>query len=83
MNDTMGPEGLVPSLLFFGMLPRFPPLNTPLPRQADRMLALEIARTEMASITSQLRIATAVKAKLQPASKYLIEPGIEVYVCKE
>jgi hypothetical protein len=24
MNDTQGPEGLVPSLLLFGVLPRFP-----------------------------------------------------------
>lgn len=30
MNDTMGPEGLVPSLLVFGITPRFPSTNSQL-----------------------------------------------------
>lgn len=27
INDTMGPEGLVPTLLVLGALPRFPPVQ--------------------------------------------------------
>ena len=37
LNDTMGPEGLVPSLLVFGVLPRFPAVNTSLPDKIERM----------------------------------------------
>lgn len=50
MNDTVGPEGLVPSLLVFGTLPRFTPHTTPLISHSDRMEAMDIARLEMADI---------------------------------
>jgi len=35
MNNNMNPEGLVPSLLVFGVLSRFPVVNTQLPTQVD------------------------------------------------
>ena len=44
MNDTMGPDGNVPSLLGFGFLPRFPPIPPNLPGHEDRMRAMAIAR---------------------------------------
>ena len=40
MNDTMNPEGLVPSLLVFSVLPRFPAFNRTLPNQEQRMRAV-------------------------------------------
>lgn len=83
MNDTMGPEGLVPSLLVFGQLPRFPPHSTPLLSHSERMNAMTIARKEMANITARLRIQKALKSKLPPATKYLINPGDQVYVYSE
>ena len=46
MNDTSGPEGLVPSLLVFGVLPRFPPLSPDLPGHKDRMTAMNSARQQ-------------------------------------
>ena len=47
MNDTMNCDGLVPSLLVLGVLPRFPSLRTKLPNQTDCMRALSAARAEM------------------------------------
>jgi len=44
MNDTMNPEGLVPSLLVFGVYPRFPAVSTPLPSHKARMKALQLAQ---------------------------------------
>ena len=44
MNDTMGPNGLVPSFLVFGTLPRFPFLNTNLPNQREILKALQVGR---------------------------------------
>jgi hypothetical protein len=68
MNDTMGPEGLVPSLLVFGVLPRFPATQTSLPNQKDRMEALSTARSEMETITSESRLAEAMHRNVPPAA---------------
>jgi hypothetical protein len=50
MNDTMNNDGLVHSLLVFGIMPRYPGIKTELPIQAERMRALDVARTEMETI---------------------------------
>jgi hypothetical protein len=42
--DICGPEGLVPSLLVFEVLPRLPGITGALPHQSDRMKALHMAR---------------------------------------
>lgn len=83
MNDTIGPEGLVPSYLVFGSLPKFPTVHASLPDQRRRMKALESARTEYATIVAKLRIDRALRAKVPPASKYIIVPGDTVYVYRE
>jgi hypothetical protein len=46
MNDTMGPNGLVPSLLVFGMVPRFPVIDEHIPNQDQRALAMKVSREE-------------------------------------
>ncbi|CDF34787.1 unnamed protein product [Chondrus crispus] len=79
-NDTLGPNGYVPSRLVYGVDPAFPVVNAQLPAQRERMAALETAKLEMATITAQLRIQQALKSKLPPASRYDIRPGDEVLV---
>jgi hypothetical protein len=49
MNDTVGPEGLVPTLLVFGIIPRSSASGS-LPNQHDRMLAMDSARRDMDTI---------------------------------
>ena len=46
MNDTLGPEGLVPSLLAFEILPRCSPveLDPNLPNQRQKHEAIKLAR---------------------------------------
>lgn len=83
MNDTLNSEGLVPSILVFGLLTRFLPTSNSLLSHADRMEAMEIARLEMTGITAQLRIRQTLRSKLQPATKYHVEPGDQVYVHHE
>lgn len=83
INDTMGPEGLVPSLLVFGQLPRFPPHSSTLLSHSDRLNAINIARREMADITATLRIQRALRSKLPPATKYNVAPGDNVYAYNE
>jgi len=83
MNDTMNPEGLVPSLLVFGVLPRFPAVNTQLPNQVERMRALEVARAEMESITAELRLRKALNSNLSAAASKVYKAGDEVLVFRE
>lgn len=83
INDSMGPEGLVPSYLVFGVLPTMPAMRTELPNQKDRMQAIATARSEMATISAKLRIQSALRAKLPPATSYNVSPGDQVYVFRE
>ncbi len=83
ITDTAGPKRLVPSLLVFGTLPRFPTVNTKLPAQRERMHALQLARTEMATITSELRIRKAIMSKLPRNCDLIVRPGDQVRVCRE
>ena len=83
LNDTMGPEGLVPSLLVFGVLPRFPAVNTELPDQVERMEALKEARAEAATITAQLRVRKAMLAKVPRDVDLVLKRGDMVRVYRE
>lgn len=83
VNDTVVPSGLVPSLLVFGMIPRFPSVNSELPEQTDRMIALELAQVVMASISAKLRIQKALRARLPPVSQHNIKPSGQVFIYKE
>lgn len=51
-----------------------------LSEQRERMAALSIARAEMATITAEIRVAQALRSKLQPATKFAFEPGDHVRV---
>ncbi len=83
MNDTMGPNGLVPSLLVFGVLPRFPAVSTNLPNQEDRMKALEIARSEMEAFVAEARVRTALNSNIPATATTVFHPGQEVLVYRE
>lgn len=52
-NDTLGPEGLVPTLLVFGTMPPIPVAKSNYPKQKDRMKALQLAKAEMEQIIAE------------------------------
>ena len=83
MNDTMGPEGLVPSMLVFGVLPRMPPRQADLPGHEERMRALRAARAEMCELVAQMKVRIALRSRVPPAASYLITAGDSVYVHNE
>jgi hypothetical protein len=74
MNDTMGPEGLVPTLLVFGAVPRLSIGDRPPPNKSDRMLAMDNARREMDAIVSDLRIKRALSSKSTPGATRVFHP---------
>ena len=83
MNDTVGPDGLVPSMLVFGTMPRFPPIRTDLPNHEERLRAMHAARTEMANIVAQHKVQLALRARVPPAASFLVRPNDRIYVHDE
>jgi len=82
-NDTLGPEGLVPSVLVFGCMPRFPSVDSTIPAQKERMLALQEARKEMATITAELRLKKALLSKVPRNADLTVETGDMVRIYRE
>ena len=64
LKDTMGPDGLLPTLLVYGALQRLPMSDHESSTQKMRMKALEVARREYELIVSQRYIAEALRARL-------------------
>lgn len=85
VNNTMGPEGLVPTLLVFGALPR-PARKTPAPSQLQRQQALEEASKAVEHEQAKRRLAFALrhpsgpKGKEATAALAQIPPGSRVLV---
>lgn len=83
MNDTIGPNGLVHTLLVFGTLPRLPTGTSPFPDQDARHRALSTARREYETIVSHRRIREALNSRVPPAADRIIVPGDRVRVFLE
>ena len=62
MNDTMDPEGLVPSCLVFGWTPRFSSTESRLRTKQKIMDAMHADRPEMAILTAEIRISAALSS---------------------
>jgi hypothetical protein len=80
MNITAGPEGIVPSLLVFGKLPKVPHVDSVPPNKADRLVEMHAARAAYEQILAQRRIAAALSKRPPPTSSLVFEPGQSVYV---
>jgi transposase InsO family protein len=83
INDTIGTNGLVPSLLVLDVVPRFPPMSIDLPKQRDRMAALAAAQMEMSAIVSENRIIAALNHNVPSSVDRTYEVGEEVLVFLE
>lgn len=62
MHDTMGPEQLVSSLLFFGM-GQLLVINRPLPERKEILAALSIRRVEIGTMSAQLKTRQVIRSK--------------------
>lgn len=83
MNDNSGPQGLVPSLLVFGMIPRFISDKTDLPNCKQRMEIMKTARKEYEQIIGERRVQNALNKKVPPAVYFRFIPGQAVYEYRE
>lgn len=86
MNDTLGPEGLVPSALIFGEFPRvFNPSesNTTRLTNNERAELDQVARQEMEQQMVSLILKLALHHAVSPSSDRVYEPGYKVLVWRE
>jgi len=83
MNTTVGPHGLVPTLLVFGMIPRVPVSPLRLPTQEDRMRAAEAACREMRAQVARARVQAALRLRVPAAADADLPVGTLVLVYRE
>lgn len=83
MNETMGAEGLVHSLLIFGTLPSFIVTTSNIAEQNKSMKALSEARREMASVTAEIRIRKALLSNAPRNTDVIINLDDKVRVFRE
>lgn len=73
-------DGSFPPLLVFGVIPSFTCPNTKTANQTERFEALHPTEVEMEKVVAETRIKRALKSKLPPATKFLINPGNQVRI---
>jgi len=84
VNSTVGPDGITPSLLVFGTVPKLPiaHLETISPTQKERFQAMKSAKEEMLAITAHRRVKDALR-RGPSAQLFIPEEGDKVYVYRE
>ena len=84
MNDCLGPEEYVPSLLVYGMLPRIPVGSTKgtTPNQVKRIQAMHAAWAEMQAIVAKTRLQEAFSHNMPMSllDYHDLNPGMQVLV---
>ena len=86
MNDTLGPEGFVPSALVFG---EYPQVHTKSENPQQRLDLLQrsqlatTARNECQGIMAKMKVNRALRHKTSSASKTVHEIGSKVLVWRE
>jgi hypothetical protein len=66
INDTAGPNGLVPTLLVFGAYPRMTDLDPPTPSITERTVAIRKAMEEVTKIRTQIQVKEALGQRNGP-----------------
>eukprot|EP00171_Calliarthron_tuberculosum_P006057 IDg6057t1 len=83
MNNNAGPQGLVPTLLVFGVVPQMPLGFSDHPEQRERMKALHKARSEMAKAVAASRICAALNRNVPAAADNEVRIGANVLFYRE
>jgi hypothetical protein len=60
VNDTAGPDGLVPTLLVYGAYPRMTNLDPPAPSIIDRVAVIWKAMLEIAKLRAKQAVSSAL-----------------------
>ena len=68
INDSVGPNGLVPTLLVFGAYPRMTELDAPSPSISQRAMAMKKAMDEVRKSTASRQINDALNTRNGPST---------------
>jgi Reverse transcriptase (RNA-dependent DNA polymerase) len=79
-NETLGPEGIVPVTLVFGIIS---PIGTKQPKQPEMLQAIISAGREMRDIMAQLNVNRALRRDVTVAADTVFAPGDLVLVFRE
>ena len=71
VNDSSGPEGLVPTLLVFGAFPRMVASDDPAPTISQRATAIRKAMDEIAKVRAKMQVNNALNARNGPTTESL------------
>lgn len=64
MNYKMNYDGLFPTLIVYGVLPRFKSIKNPYLNQEELMKSVQMSRTLMETITSNFQLIKALKSNI-------------------
>ena len=67
INDTAGPNGIVPTLLVYGALPRIIKYDAPSPTVTQRSIALKKAMAEIQKLRAKRQVADALNTRNGPS----------------
>jgi hypothetical protein len=85
VNDTAGPDGIVPTLLVFGAFPRISALDPLSPSIAQHAAALSKAMEEVRKLRETHQVADALYQRNGPSIMHLydLKHGAQVLVWRE
>lgn len=66
VNDTAGPDGLVPTLLVYGAYPRMSNLDPPTPSVTDRTTAIRKAMAKITRLQAKKQVNSALHHRNGP-----------------
>lgn len=85
INDTVGPDALVPTLLVFGAFPKMTPLDPPNPSVLERARVIRKAMTQVRETRDRQHVADALSARNGPIINAILDAqiGSRVLVWRE
>ena len=66
INDSVGPDGLIPTLLVYGAYPRMSEYDTPTPTITQRASAIKKAMTEIQRLRAKRQVTDALNTRNGP-----------------
>ena len=85
INDSVGPDGLVPTLLVFGAYPRMAESDAPSPSVTQRAAAIKKAMSEIQKLRAERQVADALNMRNGPQTTTIhdLPPNSPVLVWRE
>jgi hypothetical protein len=81
INDSAGPDGIVPILLVFGAYPRLTEIDPPSPSVTKRAEAIYAATKKVRRLYAERRVKDALAMRNSPDTKNILDLPLQSDVC--